>query len=221
MIKSTFNSRALRLAAVLLLAAAAILLVTKTGSDQSSLLFEKHPHAQGVAMDRAFVELMVPEERVRIALAKAACARAGHRALRRFAAGSFARSRAEAQALLAFAGPIDADVPSGLTPSAEQGGGDSGGLGLVPFDAGLSVTATGLRASDRGFEQDFLNRMIRLDQAAVRMTRAVYSGGDVKGLKQLAIRILDRRFAEIFQLNRWYLRWFGQPSRAGGVPAGA
>ena len=211
----------MRIGAALLLAVGAFLFVIKTGDDKSELLFDEHPHAQGVAIDRAFVELMVPEERVRIALAKVARGRAEHWVLRRFAARSILRSRAEAKALLSFSGPIDADVPPGLTPPEAQGSGDSGGLALVPFDAGLSVSAVALPTEPRGFEQAFLNRMIRLDQGAVRMTRTVYSGGDVKGLKKLAEQILNHRFAEIFRLNRWYLRWFGRPSRAGGVPAGA
>lgn len=194
--------------------------VVASSDGDLSLLWNRHTGAQGVAADRAFLELTVPEERVRIALAKAGRAHAEHAMLRRFAARTVRCSRREMRKLLAFAGPIDADVPDGFTPPFEQGRADSGALGLVPFDAGLSVTSAGLLRGSN-FEQEFINRMIRLDQGAVRTTRAVYSQGAVNRLKQLAVRILDQRFEDIFLLNGWYVRWFGRPSRAGGVPAGA
>jgi uncharacterized protein (DUF305 family) len=207
-----------RLVLVLLAGLAVVVWVVTTGDEHKDLLFDEHPGARGVAADRAFVELVVPEERVRMALAKAAHADVHHLALGHFAARISRQTRAERRELLAIAPEIDADIPRGFGPSVAQGDADSGALGLVGFEAGLSVRPFGLPPGAAN-DPAFINRIIRLDQGAVRIGRAVYSQGAVKPLKKVALAILKRRFAEILQLNRWYQRWYGRPSKAGGLPA--
>lgn len=214
------NARAFRLTAALMLAVGAIAFVTTNGDDQSSLLFEEHPDARGVAADRAFVELMVPELRVRIALAKAARGRAYSAPLRAFAARSVRRSRRESRLLLKLAPIVDADIPRGFSPPPAQGRADSGVLGLVAFDAGLAVRPSRL-PSGGPLDEAFLNRIIRLDQGAIRMARAIYKEGHLGSIRRVANAILFDRFDEVLQLNRWYLRWYDRPSKAGGIPSGA
>lgn len=210
----------MRFAAAAVVAVALTSFIATTGKNRSSLLFEEHPNAVGAAVDRAFVELMVPEERVRLGLAVQAASGAEHPRLRRIARLTKTSSGHELRRLLWFEAAIDADVPPGATLSYAQGRADSGALGLVPHDAGLSVSPL-VHAPGAELDRQVINRLIRLGQGAVRITRAVYSEGDVTGLRHVASRILQRRFDEIFALNRLYLRWFGRPSRAGGVPAGA
>jgi uncharacterized protein (DUF305 family) len=119
----------LRLLLVLLAALTAIVVVVATGDDQKELLFDEHPGARGVAADRAFVELIVPEERVRMALAKRALVRADHDALRRFAARISRQTGSEIGDLLGLVPSIDADVPRGFGPPVAQASADSGAQG--------------------------------------------------------------------------------------------
>ena len=208
----------LRLLAALLVAGA-FLTLALTDAQPANLL-KSRSGAKGVAIDRAFVELMVPTERRFIALARIARSKASHGELRRVARRWIPKRRAEIRALLRVAPGIEAQVPDGAVPPLAQGSGDSGALGLVPFDAGLGVGSVDL-THRRTVDPAVLNRLIRLAQGTIRMARVEFTGGDIAELKHLSRPLLWGRFEQIFRLNAWYTRWYGRAAPAGGIPAGA
>lgn len=192
-----------------------VIVLVSSGNDRS-LLWNRHEGAQGVAVDRAFVELLLPLNRRFISLASQMQRSSGHPALRRVASRLIAVRQREDHELARLSQPIEAQVAPGPYPPVAQASADSGALALVPHDAGLGVPA---HLPDRHRDKAALNRLIRLDQGAVRMGRVEFPSGAVKKEQQLSNGILRQRFDEINRLNQLYRQIWGRYSAAGGVPA--
>lgn len=178
------------------------------------------------AVDRAFVQQMVPHHRLAVDMGNMALKQGEHPELKALAHSIVSAQNDEIALMTRAAGRLGAKVApggqmghGGMSMDSPQMEADAKTLGLAMDAMGMSMQMDRLDGA-RPFDRAFLDMMVPHHEGAVRMARAELAKGGDGELKALAQRIIGGQTKEIGQMNGWRTGWFGAPSPAGGVPAG-
>jgi uncharacterized protein (DUF305 family) len=165
--------------------------------------------------DIAFLEAMIPHHQSAAEMATVARRRAERPEIRELAHEIITTQTSEMRQIRqihkrSFGGPVlpNADAHAVLGLSAEE-------AGMAHMDS------TGALKGADPFDRAFIDAMVPHHQGAIRMAHAVLNDTDNAEVRSLATAIIDAQSREIRQMNRWRLKWYGNQSPAGGVPAEA
>lgn len=187
--------------AVAVSAALAVAALAGCGDDDTS-------GDDGAQTDDAFLVEMAAHHEDAIEMAEIARAEAEHPQVRHLADDIVAAQgdeidRMEAMHERLFDSPMNHDGMHSLAMDEHMMG-----MGMAP---------TALEG-ERPFDRAFIDAMIAHHQGAIRMARLVEERGDDPEVRELAEAVIGAQSAEIDEMNRWRMRWYGGESPAGGVP---
>ncbi len=152
----------------------------------------------GSALDRRFLDEMVPHHRSAIEMAELARTRAEHPQIRTLAATIIATQGTE----IAEIGRIKRGLPATAEDST---------MGEAPIMHEMTSRELARLRSAKPFDQAFIELMVPHHQDAVRMSRAVIETGSDAKAEGLAERITFAQNSEIQRMRQWYRRWYGKP----------
>jgi len=163
--------------------------------------------------DRRFIVMMIPHHEGAIAMADLALTRARHGEIRALA-GRIRSSQSRENALMRqwYRQWYGAEVPSwpasGWGPGMGMGGGMGMGMGMGWRPAGMSGDLDALRnAAD--FDRAFLMQMINHHRMGVMMASHAQWNTAHPKLRELQAAMVRVQSEEIWQMQRWYLQWYG------------
>ncbi len=202
----------------LLAVVAATALIGCGGSDSSSSGSAKSANA----IDRAFVQEMIPHHEMAVEMAKPAEKSGRHAEIKSLAASISSSQRdqiAEMQTVAQTLGVKPDKMPMGGAMTQSMGAMDRNAtkLGIAMDQMGMMMDMSSLDHA-KPFDRKFIDLMIPHHAGAIRMARAELAKGANPKLRRLANEIIAAQVKEIRKMNSWRTRWFGQPSPAGGVP---
>lgn len=176
-------------------------------------------HAQANAVDRAFVQQMIPHHQMAVQMAETAKRQGQHPQIVTLAGDIITAQNREISQMTAIAGQL------GVRPDAMPMNGSMGGhmmaddhvLGLTMAQSGMSMNMSALDGA-KPFDRAFIDMMIPHHQGAIRMARAELARGKNPQLRTMAHGIIAAQTKEIEEMNTWRVKWYAAPSPAGGVP---
>ncbi len=204
--------------AALLAVVAATTLIGCGGSDSSSSDSAKKANA----IDRAFVQEMIPHHAMAVEMSKPAAKSGQHSEIKSLAASISSSQRdqiAQMQKVAQTLGVKPDKMPMGGAMAHGMGAMDRNAtkLGIAMDQMGMMMHMSSLDHA-KPFDRKFIDLMIPHHAGAIRMARAELAKGTNPKLRRLANEIIAAQVKEIRKMNAWRIRWFGQPSPAGGVP---
>jgi len=172
------------------------------------------------AVDRAFVEQMIPHHQMAMEMARTALTSAQHPEVKQLARNILRTQSGQITELARIADamgvkpatmPMGSGAAASLEPAAKA-------LGLKVSQLGMSMDTSAL-ANNKGDDRMFIYQMIPHHQGGVAMSRAEIKGGKNDTLKAIAGAIIAGQTAEIAQMYQWRAQWFGATTPARSVAA--
>ncbi len=169
--------------------------VTKTVQDSTTNAVTAN------ALDKHFIEQMIPHHEGAIAMANLALEKAKRPEIKALAQAIVGAQESENQQMKSwYKDWFGKDVPKG---SAMMGGMMSqGGMHM-----GGSEDLTALRTA-QDFDKAFIEQMIPHHQMAIMMANMLESGSNQPEMQQLAKNIISSQTKEIQQMQGWYAAWY-------------
>lgn len=157
--------------------------------------------ASAGALDRHFIEQMIPHHDGAIAMANLALEKAKRTEIKTLAQAIVSAQESENQQMKSwYRDWFGKDVPKG---SAMMGG----MMSQVGMHMGGSEDLNALRnAAD--FDKVFIEQMIPHHQMAIMMARMLESGSEKSEMQQLAKNIISSQTKEIQDMKSWYDNWY-------------
>lgn len=208
--------------AVLAAAILAVVVLAGCGGSTSSTQSASKTGQQSTganAVDRAFVQQMIPHHKMAVQMAQMAKSQAQHPAVKTLAASIITSQDHEITEMTAIArklGVMPDQMPVNGSMSAHMAGDDQT-LGLSMQQTGMSMNMSTLNGA-KPFDRMFIDMMIPHHQGAIRMARIELAKGSDQRLRSIAHGIIAAQASEIGRMNAWRNTWFGASSPAGGVP---
>lgn len=157
------------------------------------------------AIDRNFIEQMIPHHDDAILMAEIALKKAEHAEIKSLAE-NIKRTQSEENTKMRewYTSWYDVSVP-------ENSFGMGMGRGSM-MGGGMMGDATDITTleSAKPFDKEFIEQMIPHHQMAIMMATMLSQGTDREEMKVLARAIIDAQSREIDQMRSWYRSWYGQ-----------
>ncbi|MDQ6804900.1 MAG: DUF305 domain-containing protein [Actinomycetota bacterium] len=171
------------------------------------------------AVDRAFVQQMIPHHQMAVQMAQTAKTQGQHPQITTLAGNIITAQDREISEMTPIASKL------GVKPDAMPMNGSMSGhmmsadqaLGLTMAQSGMTMNMSALNGA-KPFDRAFIDMMIPHHQGAIRMARAELARGTNPQLKTIAQGIIADQTKEIGEMNTWRSGWYGAASPAGGVP---
>ncbi len=177
------------------------------------------PSTDAAAVDRAFVRQMIPHHMMAVMMAKIAQDKAEHTELSDLADAVIDTQTSEISELEAIAKRLDVETHGmGGDGSMHDGNmaDDAKTLGLTVDQMGMSMDMSALRTADP-FDRAFIDDMTPHHEGAIAMAKAQLAAGQDADLRQLSTAIVRAQAAEIADMAKWRLDWYG--AATGSTPA--
>lgn len=169
--------------------------VTKTVQDSTTNAVTAN------ALDKHFIEQMIPHHEGAIAMANLALEKAKRPEIKALAQAIVGAQESENQQMKSwYKNWFGKDVPKGramMGGMMSQGGMHMGG----------SEDLTALRNA-QDFDKAFIEQMIPHHQMAIMMANMLESGSNQPEMQQLAKNIISSQAKEIQQMQGWYATWY-------------
>jgi uncharacterized protein (DUF305 family) len=175
--------------------------------------------AQANAVDRAFVQQMIPHHQMAVQMAQTAKEQGRHPQITTLAGNIITAQDREISQMTTIAGQLGVKpdaMPAAGAMSAQMMS-DGHTLGLTMARSGMTMDMSTLNGA-KPFDRAFIDMMIPHHQGAIRMARAELVHGANQQLRTIAQGIVADQAKEIGEMNTWRAGWYGHPSPAGGVP---
>lgn len=158
------------------------------------------------AIDRHFIEQMIPHHQDAITMAKVAQTKAQHSEIKSLAKNIIDSQRKEIQQMNDwYKAWFGKEVPSDTEVMNQHGmmrGSNSTHMGMMGDD-----TDTAILENSSNFDKTFIEEMIPHHQMAVMMANMLLQGTSRPEMKQLAQNIISSQTKEINEMRQWYKDW--------------
>lgn len=177
------------------------------------------PNAQANAVDRAFVQQMIPHHQMAVQMAQTAQKQGQHPQITTLSGNIITAQNREITEMTAIADKLGVK-PDAMPMNGSMSGhmaADDHALGLTMAQSGMTMNMSALNGA-KPFDRAFIDMMIPHHQGAIRMARAELAHGTSPQLRTIAQGIIADQAKEIGEMNTWRAGWYGHTSPAGGVP---